>query len=64
MKTAYLVNFLGEAVLGWMAAVSLLVVGYLIVLEFREIRRNRRFDAERQRLGLRRTYRPVGSWLL
>ena len=30
-----------------------LMVGYLMVLEIREIRRNRRMDAERKRLGLR-----------
>ena len=53
-----------EALLGWMAAGSLVIVAYLLILKIREIRRNRRFNAERQRLGLRRNYGAAGSWLL
>lgn len=47
-------NVLAEALIGWMAAIALSVVGYLFWLEIRELRRNRRMDAERVRLGLRR----------
>ena len=36
----------------WLAAVSVLFVGYLVSLEIEERRRNRRMDEERTRLGL------------
>lgn len=39
---------------GWLVAIALGVVAYLFRLEIREFRRNRRMDAERDRLGLRR----------
>ncbi len=40
--------------LGWMVASCLTVVGYLLALQIKEIRRNRRMDHLRQQLGLRR----------
>jgi hypothetical protein len=46
--TAYLPNF----ILGWVTSLALWVVGYLASLQIKEIRRNRRMDAERERLGL------------
>jgi hypothetical protein len=64
MATTNLVKLAAEALLAWMAAGSLAVVGYLLLLKIREMRRNRRFDVARQRLGLRRSYRPARSWLL
>jgi hypothetical protein len=41
---------------GWMALLSLWVAGYLMVLELREIRRHRRMEQERERLGLDYNY--------
>jgi len=46
-------NTLLTLVIGWMAGLSLLLVGYLFSLEIREFRRNRRMETERERLGLR-----------
>ncbi len=54
MTALHLTNLLAEALVGWMAVMALSVVGYLFYLEIREFRRNRRMDAERERLGLRR----------
>jgi len=42
----------GMVVVSWMAVVCLLVVAYLTSLTIEEKRRNRRMNAERQRLGL------------
>jgi len=42
---------------GWLVTLSLLFVGHLGVLQVREIRRNRRMDKERERLGLKRGHR-------
>jgi hypothetical protein len=39
-------------VLGWLAVVSLLLVGYLVSLTIEEKRHNRRMNQERHRLGL------------
>ena len=36
----------------WLTTVSVFVVGYLAKLEIQERLRNRRMDAERERLGL------------
>jgi hypothetical protein len=47
-------TFVVGPILGWLCAVSIAIVAYLIHLEIRDIRRNRRMDAERERLGLRR----------
>ena len=47
-------SFILAPLVGWLAVVSLLVVGYLGSLLVEEKRRNRRMDAERQRLGLSR----------
>jgi hypothetical protein len=47
-------NLIGSALLAWMVLLALAMVGYLMRLEIREFRRNRRLDAERERLGLRR----------
>jgi hypothetical protein len=38
--------------MGWMASVSIAIVGYLFWLEIKEFRRNRRMQAQRKRLGL------------
>ena len=48
-------RILGEVLLGWLATVSLLVVGYLISLEIAERRKNRRMAEKRALLGLSRT---------
>jgi hypothetical protein len=50
----YMTSYLSTFILGGVVALSLAVVGYLTSLQIREIRRNRRMDAERERLGLRR----------
>ena len=47
---------------GWLVTVSLAVVGYLVALQIREIRRNRCMDEQRARLGLRRTCSSFTSW--
>jgi hypothetical protein len=45
-------NTFTMVVIGWLATVSLLIVAYLTSLTIEEKRRNRRMNAERQRLGL------------
>jgi hypothetical protein len=45
-------NTFGIVVIGWLAVVSLFIVAYLTSLKIEEKRRNRRMNAERQRLGL------------
>lgn len=45
-------NTFAMLVIAWLATVSLLVVAYLTSLTIEEKRRNRRMNAERQRLGL------------
>jgi hypothetical protein len=45
-------NTFAMVVIGWLAVVSLLVIAYLASLTIEEKRRNRRMNAERQRLGL------------
>jgi hypothetical protein len=45
-------NTFAMVVISWLAIVSLLVVAYLTSLTIEEKRRNRRMNAERQRLGL------------
>ena len=45
-------NTFTMVVIAWLATVSLLVVAYLTSLTIEEKRRNRRMNAERQRLGL------------
>ena len=47
-------SYISTFILGWMASVALALVGHLFWLQIREMRRNRRMDAERDRLGLRR----------
>jgi hypothetical protein len=53
MTANYFSTFVVTPLLGWMAAVSVVLVGYLILLEIRDFRKNRRMDARRRRLGLR-----------
>jgi hypothetical protein len=45
-------NTFAMVVVCWLATVSLLIVAYLTSLTIEEKRRNRRMNAERQRLGL------------
>lgn len=45
-------NTFAMVVIAWLAVVSLLVVAYLTSLTIEEKRRNRRMNAQRQRLGL------------
>ena len=47
-----MLNTFAMVVISWMAVVSLLVIAYLTSLTIEEKRRNRRMNAERQRLGL------------
>jgi lysylphosphatidylglycerol synthetase-like protein (DUF2156 family) len=54
MTATYLSNLIPEAIVGWLAMLSLAVVAYLFYLQLKEMRRNRRMDAERTRIGLRR----------
>lgn len=54
MTATYLSNLITEAIVGWLAMLSLGVVAYLFYLQLKEMRRNRRMDAQRARLGLRR----------
>ena len=54
MTATYLSTFLGEAIIIWLAMLSMGVVAYLFYLQIKEMRRNRRMDAIRARLGLRR----------
>ncbi len=59
-----LYTFVIGPLLSWLVGISLLLVGYLASLKIRDIRRDRRMNQERERLGLRRPYRPAASWLL
>jgi len=45
-------TYLVAPILGWMTALALSVVVYLVILEINEIRHHRRINAERKRLGL------------
>jgi hypothetical protein len=54
MIATVLANYILGVLVGWLAALSVGVVGYLITLEIKEARRNRRMDAKRELLGLRR----------
>ena len=54
MTATYLSTFLSEAIVVWLAMLSMGVVAYLFYLQIKEMRRNRRMDAMRARLGLRR----------
>jgi hypothetical protein len=47
-----MLNTFAMVVISWMAVVSLLLVAYLTSLTIEEKRRNRRMNAQRQRLGL------------
>ena len=40
-------------VVAWMTILSLVVIGHLAYLQMKEIKRNRRLDAKRERSGLR-----------
>ena len=61
MTANYLSAFVLTPLLGWLVALSVSVVGYLLVLQLREHRRNRRMQGERERLGLsgRRPHHPT-----
>jgi hypothetical protein len=59
----YLYAWIPNLMVGWLVALALAVVGYLLTLKIREIRRNRIMDEQRERLGLRRVYGSIGSWL-
>jgi hypothetical protein len=50
--------------LGWLVGLSLAIVGYLLGLAIREMRRNRRMDQKRQQLGLRPCLRSSWQFLL
>jgi hypothetical protein len=54
MTATTIANYILGAVVGWLAVLSVAVVGYLFMLEIKELRRNRRMDEQRERLGLRR----------
>jgi hypothetical protein len=47
-------SFVVAPLIGWLAVVSVLLVAYLASLYVEERRRNRRMNAERDRLGLSR----------
>ena len=47
-------SFIVAPLIGWLAVVSLLLVGYLGSLMIEEKRRNRQMNIERERLGLSR----------
>ena len=48
----YFYTYLVLPLVGWLATVSLLFVGYLVWLEVNERRRNRELDQQREQLGL------------
>ncbi len=48
----YFYRYLILPLLGWLAGVSLVFVGYLVWLEINEWRRNRQMDQQREQLGL------------
>jgi hypothetical protein len=54
---SYLLTLGPGIMVGWLVTLSLLLVGHLGALQVREIRRNRRMDKERERLGLKRGHR-------
>ena len=54
MTATYLSNIITEAIVVWLAMLSVGVIAYLLYLQVKEIRRNRRMDAVRERFGLRR----------
>jgi hypothetical protein len=51
-----MLNVFFAHVLAWLVVGALSLVAYLTVLEVKEFRRNRRMDARRDELGLRRAY--------
>ncbi len=53
MMAMVLANYILGALVGWLAALSVGVVGYLFSLQIKEIRRNRRMEEKRELLGLR-----------
>ncbi len=55
--------WVANAIIGWLVAVALGIVGYLVVLQMREVRRNRTMDERREQLGLRRVCTSFTSWL-
>jgi hypothetical protein len=52
--SSYLSTFVAIPLLGWLVAASVSLVGYLLSLQIKEFRRNRRLNEQRERLGLRR----------
>ncbi len=56
MSASFLSAFIVGPLLGWLAGWSIILVAYLLRLEIRDLRRHRRMEAERERLGLRRAW--------
>ncbi len=53
MTSQYLSTFVFGPLLGTLATLAVGLVSYLASLEIKDLRRNRRLDAERERLGLK-----------
>ncbi len=62
--SAHLTTYIVGPLIGWLVALSVLCVGYLMWVKLKEIRRHRKMDAERERMGLSKSYKPAASWLL
>ena len=50
----YLAAYAPAVLIAWLTLVSTAVAGYLLKLQINDLRRNRRMDALREQLGLRR----------
>lgn len=59
----YSYGWVTNLMLGWLVMVSVALVGYLMALLIKEIRRKREMDEQRERLGLRRVCNSLSSWL-
>jgi len=51
MTGTILAKYVLGALVGWLAALSVGVVGYLLSAQVREMRRNRRLEEKRELLG-------------
>jgi hypothetical protein len=59
----YSYSWVANLMMGWLVAVSVAFIGYLLVLQVKEMRRKREMDEQREKLGLRRVCGSLSSWL-
>jgi hypothetical protein len=63
VMSMYSYAWVAYIMMGWLVTVALAFVGYLLVLQIKEMRRNHNMDDQRERLGLRRVCNSFTSWL-